>query len=123
MSATPTLDKMLTVKDRSQAIGEFLEWLGEQGIVLARRHAHEPDDEDDLPDEIEHEGQERGCYAAEWETVPAGRRLHWRRACRIITGHFIPIQRGTEQLLADHFGIDLAAAEREKRALLEGLRR
>jgi hypothetical protein len=27
MSKTPTLDKMLKVKDKSQAIGEFLDWL------------------------------------------------------------------------------------------------
>ena len=33
---TPELDKMLAVKMGSQKIGEFLEWLKEQGIVLAR---------------------------------------------------------------------------------------
>lgn len=34
--ATPESDKMLAVHDKSQAIGEFMEWLqGERGIVLA----------------------------------------------------------------------------------------
>jgi hypothetical protein len=34
---TPELDKMLAVKDKSQAIGEFLDWLkDDQGIVLAK---------------------------------------------------------------------------------------
>lgn len=31
---TPELNKILTVKDNSQTIGEFLEWLSEQGIIL-----------------------------------------------------------------------------------------
>lgn len=33
---TPELNKMLAVKDKSQLIGEFLEWLGELGIALTR---------------------------------------------------------------------------------------
>lgn len=32
---TPELDKMLKAKSDSQRIGEFLEWLDEQEIVLA----------------------------------------------------------------------------------------
>lgn len=32
---TPELDKMLAVRDESQEIGEFLEWLCEQDIILA----------------------------------------------------------------------------------------
>lgn len=123
-TATPTLDKMLSVKASSQAIGEFLEWLTEQRIALAAFHHHDPEDEDDLPGAIEHEGQERGCYAAEWEERPAGRhRLHWRRRCGIATGRLLPIVRSTEQLLADYFEIDLAAAERERRAILDEIRR
>jgi hypothetical protein len=31
---TPELDKILLVRDASQKIGEFLEWLNEQGIEL-----------------------------------------------------------------------------------------
>jgi hypothetical protein len=35
-SKHPECDKLLAVKERSQAIGEFLEWLtGEKGVVLA----------------------------------------------------------------------------------------
>lgn len=34
---TPELDKITKVRDKSQAIGEFLDWLtGEHNIVLAR---------------------------------------------------------------------------------------
>lgn len=34
--ATPTLDKMMTVKDESQKIGNFIEWLQAEHIVLAK---------------------------------------------------------------------------------------
>jgi hypothetical protein len=33
--ATPNLDKALEIKERSQAIGEFLEWCHEKGWWLA----------------------------------------------------------------------------------------
>lgn len=32
----PEHEKMAAVKDRSQAIGEFIEWLNGQGIVMAQ---------------------------------------------------------------------------------------
>ena len=38
---TPTLDKMREVKDQSQAIGEFLEWLGSKGIFLGHHTLYE----------------------------------------------------------------------------------
>jgi hypothetical protein len=124
MSATPALDKMLRVQGRSQAIGEFLEWLGDQGITLAARHTHEPadeDDEDDLEEvEITHEGQEQGCYRAVPRIHRAG--LYWERACGFNAAQLHPVSRSIEQLLADHFGVDLDAAEREKRAILDDLR-
>ena len=41
---TPELDKMLVVKDKSQLIGEFLEWLKEQDIVLAEGSGSTCDD-------------------------------------------------------------------------------
>lgn len=34
--ATPETDKLIAAAEGSQAIGEFLEWLGEQGTHLAR---------------------------------------------------------------------------------------
>jgi len=33
---TPTLDKILELREQSQIVGEFLDWLGEQGIHLGR---------------------------------------------------------------------------------------
>lgn len=33
---TPTLDKMLSVKDESQKVGNFIEWLSAEGYVIAK---------------------------------------------------------------------------------------
>lgn len=33
---TPTLDRMLVIKDESQKVGNFIEWLAEKGYVIAR---------------------------------------------------------------------------------------
>jgi len=44
MSQYPEHDKMHLIKDKSQAIGEFLEWLeGSKGIVLAEYPEKNPD--------------------------------------------------------------------------------
>lgn len=34
---TPTLDRMLKVKEDSQKLGEFLDWLSEQGFILCEK--------------------------------------------------------------------------------------
>lgn len=123
--ATPMLDKMLAVKDHSQAIGEFLDWLAtERGIVLATRHQHMPIDDDDLPDEAE-EYDVHGCYEYRSDTASAildKKNLGWRLECGFINGALVSILPGTEQLLADYFEIDLVAVEREKLALLDAIR-
>jgi hypothetical protein len=33
---TPECDRMLAVKEKSQLIGEFLDWLGSQGLTICR---------------------------------------------------------------------------------------
>lgn len=35
---TPELDKILKIKNESEAIGEFVEWLNSQGIILAEEY-------------------------------------------------------------------------------------
>ena len=44
--ATPNLDKLASVRAESQKIGEFLAWLDEQGVVLAR-YGEDEDEADD----------------------------------------------------------------------------
>lgn len=74
--ATPECDKALAVRDRSNAISEFLEWLDARGVCLAR-------------------------YQGE---------------------HLYSVNGSRERLLAEHFGIDLDAMEREKRAILDTMK-
>jgi hypothetical protein len=40
---TPELDKMLAVKDQSNALGEFLEWMGSKGLWICRSATKEDD--------------------------------------------------------------------------------
>lgn len=41
---TPEHDKLLQIKEKSQACGEFLDWLtNERGYVLAKYHEHDED--------------------------------------------------------------------------------
>lgn len=39
-SKYPELDKLSALKGKTQTLGEFLEWMGEQGLFLARNHKH-----------------------------------------------------------------------------------
>ena len=94
--ATPETDKMIAVKDKSQAIGEFIEWLGTEGMIIARYATKE--------DEWADEGEERvatGTYE----------------------GDLLPVLTSIEKILAQYFGVDLNKAEKEKRAILESLKK
>jgi len=73
----PEHEKMHSVKEKSQAIGEFLEQIQSEGLVICDYHEHE------------------------WS----------------------PISKGIEQILADYFEIDLNKIEREKRQMLDEMRR
>lgn len=72
----PHLARMEEVQEESQLIGEFIDWLSEQGMVICKPHE-----------------EARGAA-------------------------YYPIMQTTEALLATRFGVDLNAAERERRAVL-----
>lgn len=72
----PQLTLMQAVSGESQSIGAFIEWLGENGMVVCTS-------KDGL----------RGAA-------------------------FFPVLESTEKLLARYFGVDLNAAEVERRAML-----
>lgn len=105
----PECNKMLAVKERSQVIGEFLEWLqsGEADSTAFKRrvflatHGLETTYWDQLAQE------ECDLPEDEWE----------------VGDELCPFQYTTEELLAKFFGIDLAKAEKEKQAMLEEQRR
>lgn len=110
---TPECDRMLAVADESQRIGDFLDWLEQQGMQLTR-------------------------WAERTETLSescsrCSRCLGEFRNCRRCGGSgsvevtrsrqgFEPDPRGFEQLLADYYSIDLRKIESERRAILASLR-
>lgn len=97
---TPELDKLSAVKDRSQACGEFLEWLTQtKGVVLAKPHVH-----------TRHHCREGGSAFGHLD-------------CGMNRGELVHDNVAIERRLAEFFGIDLDKVESEKRALLDDIRK
>jgi len=71
-------EKLAEISDKSQAIGEFLDWLTGEGVMLCEVGLHD---------------------------------RYW------------PIQTTIPNLLAEYFGIDQEKLEREKRLMLDHMRR
>lgn len=96
--STSELEKLHDVAPRSQAIGEFLDWVrsekGWQLATLATPHVHEPDCKGTS-----------GFYE-----------------CGFIRDEFMLARYDIQRLLAEFFGIDLEKVETEKRELLDSIR-
>lgn len=102
---TPELDKLKAVQPRSQACGEFLEWLEtEHAVQLGKPHVHGPE----CP----------GWDAEREKYNPSG-----NDRCGFYSQQFESLMISREKLLAAFFGIDLKKVEEERRAILEHLRR
>lgn len=93
MGEYPECDKLRKVKDKSQVIGEFLEWLTDRGIVLAKLHEHTD-----------------GCIE------------NGIRECGCSEEDFYPLHRPTDQILAEYYDIDLNKVEIEKREMLRTMK-
>lgn len=95
---TPELDKMSSVKEHSQRIGAFLEWLSEKGVCFLGEIYCRNCGSSNIG-ETRGEGFCRGCDS---------RNLGYR---------WLTI----EQCLADYFEIDLKRVEVERRLILDEL--
>ena len=94
MSEYPEHEKLEKVKDKSQACGEFLEWLtGAQGYTLGEYHEH-----------VE-------------ECTQVGYKV-----CGMSSDVLYPAPTVTRKLLAEFFEIDEDKLDKEKRAMLDELR-
>ena len=98
--ATPMLDKMNAVRDQSQCIGEFLEWLKNQPDYSIR---------------------ERREFSEERETLTGIVRGTDETYIYTWTG-WLPIRKSIDKLLAEYFDVDLNQMEQEQRALLKYVR-
>lgn len=125
MSDYPEHEKLSVVKDKSQAIGEFLDWLSEQQVRLARyedaAHSDAPRDlivgrtPDGQPIFVNDETGEESQYIRSYQRREDSD--YWYKP-----GGFYPINERIEAILAEYFEIDLNKIESEKRAMLDELR-
>ncbi len=104
---TPELEKMKVVRERSQEIGDFLEWCRGRGAVLAVQHKHDA-----------------GCGEIVKDKDPFVNVINVLvgRDCGLKNDEYAPLTYNIEKLLAEYFQIDLERAESEKRALLDYIR-
>jgi hypothetical protein len=93
----PEHEKLQKVRDKSHAVGEFIEWLRDQDIALCIAHEHTEDCEN-----------ENG---------------YPRYTCGLRKDEYMPIHKSIETLLAEFFGIDAKILSAEKEDMLEELRR
>ena len=98
----PEHDKLAVIAERSQEIGDFLEWLDSQGLVVCRWHETYVEEMDD-PD-------------GKSFFNPSGKIRHYDPA------GYRPANENTEKLLAQYSEIDLDVLEQEKRTMLAKLR-
>ena len=92
---TPELDKMLAVKEKSRAIGDFLSWLQEQDVHLCRRNP-----------------------ATDMFAIASFKSKELKAAEKLM-GSRGPGATSIEGILAVYFGINLDEMEKERRALLD----
>lgn len=116
MGAYPEHEKLSKISTESQAIGDFLDWLGnEKGISLMQWSEHSepvPCTGWLLSDCVEgFDDNGRVCRKCNG----SGEEIRHERG-------WVPQPQQIVDLLAEHFGIDQRALEAEKRAMLAELR-
>lgn len=95
---------MLGISALSNALGAFMDWLTEdKGVQFGKAHVHGP-----------------GCHG--WDAV-LGYKPRGDDRCTFQTDEHEPLFYRPEELLAEYFGIDLKTVEKERRTILEHLRK
>ena len=114
MSNYPEHEKLSAVREHSQAIGEFLEWLSQaEGISLCHWRNYGTNGEPRYVGPDHPRRQELNPRGLQFVANPDFE--EWEEG-------FQPDPRNVQQLLADYFGVDLRRLDTEKRAMLDGLR-
>ena len=120
----PEHDKLEAIKDQSQAIGEFIEWLTATGytIALPHQHAEYCYTLGLTPDEFRAKHGGSGDGLARPNELKAGQFNVPQCGCR--AGQLLADRDAKpEKLIARHFEINLDTLEKEKRAMLDDLRK
>ena len=93
-------EKLRKIKDDSQSIGAFIEWLrGDRNLVLASHHEH-TEDCGHIPRDV----------------------INYPAECGYCQDDLQVEYIGIQQLLAEYFEINLAELEQERQAMLAELR-
>lgn len=104
---TPECDKLLAASKNSQSIGEFLAWVDEQNIRLCHLVENEDGVEYQIVQKIEIDPESK-------EEKVALKLMDKKKVVRFKT---------IEEKLAAYFDIDLDIVEKERRAMLDHIRR
>ena len=91
---TPMCEKLSAASEQRSTITEFLDWLGEQGIVPCKIHTH--------TDACHEDG---------------------KRVCGYRTDEYYSVHEGPSKMILRFLEIDEKQLEDERQALLESLRR
>lgn len=120
---TPQLEKMLAVHDESHGLGEFLAVLNERGYVLCEWRTDLYIEREEWPDHPDR-NEPRGHFAREDSPDPLwGGHSPPRKACpHPVHEQWVRVSKSIEQILAEHFEIDLTEISREREAVLEYIR-
>lgn len=95
-SKYPEHEKLTKIKDESQTIGEFLEWFQhEKKVTACVKHKHDD-----------------SCYSKSGYSC-----------CSFRVDEYAPFPFLTEVLLAEYFKIDLNKIEKEKRQMLDKIKK
>ena len=112
MSDYPEHKKLEAIQEQSQAIGEFLEWISDNGDWrLGKPHHHIETCKN--PDYSYHNFRYELGDPSTWEMY----------LCGYASSQFESNHRNVDKLLAEFYQIDLNALEKEKRAMLDEIRK
>lgn len=114
--STPELDKMLANRDKSQAIGEFLDWLQSEKKVLLKQN--EPRRIAYFDSKFEKEIKKLGENSKAGFELRLNNPNKWEEVGGVVDFSF-----RIEEILAEYFKVDLKKAEKERVAILDNLRK
>jgi hypothetical protein len=126
VSEYPEHDKITRLGGANDTVGEFLDWLQGQGIVLHRwQEAGNNGEPTYLYTDQRPADADMYLAGGEWYLSHLHPTPRWRR--RNPDYHswaegWVPVEQTTEQLLAAFFGIDLTRLEEEKREMVRRIR-
>lgn len=120
MPEYPESEKMHAVHEQSQQIGEFLDWLGQQGMRVCELQTEVACEWRSLVHELHCEqGQVMDPDGPLDEDC---KQCHGTGMVELVTPQYHPTRLSIEKLLAQFYEIDLDKIEAERRAMLDSLR-